>query len=204
MNNVTDGVQLLSTESFCSSLKRFFSISTSVEYLFFFFFFSTSHPRSHHCSVLREFKDSPSRWSATSRKSSSWAKFTSMLVSQALKRHSSYFIFFFLLIAVPSAHDSQSSLQSSADSVHVTTGDRESFLRDCRSGRFDGCTVAYRTIASYSITGQIDAEVVNALPKSLKFLASCGAYAARRGKEGNQEKDKDVRRCLRIFPYQSR
>lgn len=53
--------------------------------------------------------------------------------------------------------------------------DRQGFLEECRSGQLDGVVAAYRTFYSASITGLLDAEVVQALPKSWKYLAHCGA-----------------------------
>lgn len=43
-------------------------------------------------------------------------------------------------------------------------------MAECRSGVLDGVVAAYRTTASISITGLIDAELVDVLPNSLKFL----------------------------------
>jgi len=45
----------------------------------------------------------------------------------------------------------------------------------CKDGELDGVVAAYRTFGSFSITGQIDEEIVSVLPKSMRFLASCGA-----------------------------
>ena len=51
---------------------------------------------------------------------------------------------------------------------------REDFIKECQSGKLDGVVVAYRTFGSVAITGLIDEELVNALPKSLRYLAHCG------------------------------
>lgn len=58
--------------------------------------------------------------------------------------------------------------------VTPTARTREDFLQECRAGKLDGVVAAYRTFNSFSITGMIDAELVEALPKSMKFLAHCG------------------------------
>ncbi|KAI5780444.1 D-isomer specific 2-hydroxyacid dehydrogenase [Geopyxis carbonaria] len=52
---------------------------------------------------------------------------------------------------------------------------RADFLAECASGAFDGTVAAYRTFASVSITGLIDAELVAALPQSLRYLCHNGA-----------------------------
>ncbi|ODA80400.1 hypothetical protein RJ55_03358 [Drechmeria coniospora] len=65
-----------------------------------------------------------------------------------------------------------------ADIAHVLepkATDRQQFLAECRSGIFDGVTVAYRTFGSVSVTGRIDDELLDVLPKSLRFLCHNGA-----------------------------
>lgn len=52
---------------------------------------------------------------------------------------------------------------------------RADFIKECRDGKLNGVVAAYRTLASVSLTGMVDEELVNALPSSLKFLAHCGA-----------------------------
>ena len=74
-----------------------------------------------------------------------------------------------------SAHKSWGSLADIGELVKCTATDRADFLRDCHEGKLDGVVAAYRTFASGKITGRIDGEIVSALPKSLKFLAHCGA-----------------------------
>ncbi|KAL3492403.1 D-isomer specific 2-hydroxyacid dehydrogenase [Aspergillus germanicus] len=67
------------------------------------------------------------------------------------------------------------SLSSIAELVTPTATDRADFIEECKSGKLDGVVVAYRTFDSVSITGLVDEELVNVLPKSLQFLAHCGA-----------------------------
>lgn len=55
-------------------------------------------------------------------------------------------------------------------------GGRQAFLEECKRGAFDGVVAAYRTFDSFAITGKIDAEVVAALPRTLKFLAHNGLF----------------------------
>lgn len=67
------------------------------------------------------------------------------------------------------------SLADVAELVRPESRNREDFIKECQSGKLDGVVVAYRTFGSVRITGMVDEELVNALPKSLKFLAHCGA-----------------------------
>ncbi|KAK7741876.1 glyoxylate reductase [Cytospora paraplurivora] len=73
------------------------------------------------------------------------------------------------------AHDTWSSIQSTADIVVPKSTDRASFLAEAASGSFAGCLVAYRTFESVSTTGRIDAELVSSLPASLRFICHNGA-----------------------------
>jgi len=52
---------------------------------------------------------------------------------------------------------------------------RAKFLAEARSGRFDDCEACIRTFDSVEITGLIDRELTDALPKSIKFLCHLGA-----------------------------
>jgi D-3-phosphoglycerate dehydrogenase len=58
--------------------------------------------------------------------------------------------------------------------VQPTAKNRAEFIQECRDGKLDGVVAAYRTFASAKITGLIDEELVNVLPKSLKYLSHCG------------------------------
>jgi hypothetical protein len=58
--------------------------------------------------------------------------------------------------------------------VNCTATNRAEFIQKCRAGEFDGVVAAYRTLESVCITGLIDEELVQVLPKSLRFLANCG------------------------------
>lgn len=74
-----------------------------------------------------------------------------------------------------SAHQQWQSLASLGELVTPKSMDRQGFLEECRSGQLDGVVAAYRTFYSASITGLLDAEVIQALPKSWQYLAHCGA-----------------------------
>ncbi|KAL4932142.1 D-mandelate dehydrogenase-like dehydrogenase [Aspergillus undulatus] len=80
-----------------------------------------------------------------------------------------------LLGSIVHAHSTWNSLGSIAELVTPTATNRADFIAECKSGKLDGVVVAYRTFDSVSITGIFDDELVNALPKSLVFLAHCGA-----------------------------
>lgn len=74
-----------------------------------------------------------------------------------------------------SAHSAWSAISSIADIITPTSTSRSSFLAEASSGAFAGCTVAYRTFESFSITGQIDTELLATLPPSLGFICHNGA-----------------------------
>ncbi|KAL2869875.1 D-mandelate dehydrogenase-like dehydrogenase [Aspergillus lucknowensis] len=80
-----------------------------------------------------------------------------------------------LLGEIEHAHKTWESLSAVGDLITPTATNRADFIAECKSGKLDGVVVAYRTFASASITGLFDEELVNALPKSLVFLAHCGA-----------------------------
>lgn len=73
-----------------------------------------------------------------------------------------------------SAHKTWSSLSDIADLIRPTATNRTEFIQECQSGALDGVIAAYRTFDSVKITGLVDEELVNALPKSLVYLAHCG------------------------------
>lgn len=54
-------------------------------------------------------------------------------------------------------------------------GNREDFLSKCKSGEFDGVYALYRSNDSNPITGDFNAELLDALPKSLKYVCHNGA-----------------------------
>ncbi|KAK0620925.1 D-isomer specific 2-hydroxyacid dehydrogenase [Immersiella caudata] len=80
-----------------------------------------------------------------------------------------------LLTDPRSAHTAWSTITTLADVITPTSTSRSDFIAESRSGTFDGCTITYRTFASISITGHIDAELLSALPPSLKFIVHNGA-----------------------------
>jgi glyoxylate reductase len=55
------------------------------------------------------------------------------------------------------------------------SGSREDFISKCKSGEFDGVYALYRSNDSNSITGDFNAELLDALPSSLKYICHNGA-----------------------------
>ncbi|KAH8719490.1 D-isomer specific 2-hydroxyacid dehydrogenase [Phaeosphaeriaceae sp. PMI808] len=54
-------------------------------------------------------------------------------------------------------------------------GSREDFLSKCKSGEFENVFALYRSNDSNPITGDFNEELIEALPKSLKFICHNGA-----------------------------
>lgn len=76
---------------------------------------------------------------------------------------------------IASADEAWSKLSAKADIVTPTSTDRASFLAECASGAFAGVVAAYRTFVSGRTTGRIDAELLAALPPTLRFICHNGA-----------------------------
>ncbi|RMJ24328.1 Dehydrogenase [Aspergillus sp. HF37] len=55
------------------------------------------------------------------------------------------------------------------------SGTREDFLRNCNQGRYDDVVAIYRSNTSTKFTGPFDAELLAALPASLRFICHNGA-----------------------------
>jgi len=55
------------------------------------------------------------------------------------------------------------------------SGSRDDFISKCKSGAFDGIFAMYRSNDSNKITGNFNEELLDALPKSLKFICHNGA-----------------------------
>lgn len=72
-------------------------------------------------------------------------------------------------------YDDWKSLGTRYEPREYITGDRESFLARCKAGEYDGVVGLYRSNGSTSITGPFDAELIAALPKSLKYICHNGA-----------------------------
>ncbi|KAI5459809.1 glyoxylate reductase [Mariannaea sp. PMI_226] len=73
------------------------------------------------------------------------------------------------------AHEAWGSLSSIADVVIPKATNRQDFLTEARSGAFEHVLAIYRTFASVDITGRIDSELLDSLPRSVKFICHNGA-----------------------------
>lgn len=74
-----------------------------------------------------------------------------------------------------SAKESFDSLSSIAELITPKSDNPSDFLKECRSGAFNGVRAAYRTFNSVKITGRIEGEVCEELGKAgLRFLAHNG------------------------------
>ncbi|KFA50786.1 hypothetical protein S40293_06100 [Stachybotrys chartarum IBT 40293] len=73
------------------------------------------------------------------------------------------------------AHDYVSSLSEIAEIVKPKSANKCDFFSECKSGALDGVVAAYRTVESASVTGNVDEELLDVLPKSLRFICHNGA-----------------------------
>ncbi|KAK4235035.1 D-isomer specific 2-hydroxyacid dehydrogenase [Achaetomium macrosporum] len=80
-----------------------------------------------------------------------------------------------LLGVIEHAHSAWDSVSEIADIVMPKSTNRAEFIEEAKSGAFEGCTAAYRTFDSFEITGRVDAELLEALPRSLRFICHNGA-----------------------------
>jgi lactate dehydrogenase-like 2-hydroxyacid dehydrogenase len=55
------------------------------------------------------------------------------------------------------------------------TGSREDFISKLKSGEYDDVVAIYRSNDSTSVTGPFNKELVQSLPKSLKYITHNGA-----------------------------
>jgi len=80
-----------------------------------------------------------------------------------------------LLGKIDHAHKEWQSISEIANVIEPKSTSRAEFIEECKSGAFDEVVAAYRTFGSVGITGLIDEEVINVLPKSVKFICHNGA-----------------------------
>ena len=76
---------------------------------------------------------------------------------------------------IHSAHQEWKSLSELGELIEPQAKNREDFIKECKDGKLDGVVAAYRTFPSVSITGRFDAELLQHLPKSWRYVAHCGA-----------------------------
>ncbi|PNP57361.1 hypothetical protein THARTR1_02358 [Trichoderma harzianum] len=81
-----------------------------------------------------------------------------------------------LLGKIDHATSSWNALCDVAELVNAQAKNRAEFIEECTSGRLDGVVVICdRAPSSLAITGRYDEELIQALPKSLKFICHNGA-----------------------------
>ncbi|PTD04750.1 putative 2-hydroxyacid dehydrogenase UNK4.10 [Fusarium culmorum] len=73
------------------------------------------------------------------------------------------------------AQEEFDSLSEIVEVVWPKSTDRAGFLEESKSGAFDGIEAIYRTNKTYSTAGMFDAELLDNLPKTLKFICHNGA-----------------------------
>lgn len=73
------------------------------------------------------------------------------------------------------AQEEFDSLSEIVEVIWPKSTDRAGFLEESKSGAFDGIEAIYRTNKTYSTAGMFDAELLNNLPKTLKFICHNGA-----------------------------
>ncbi|KAL8854781.1 MAG: hypothetical protein Q9221_000287 [Calogaya cf. arnoldii] len=62
-----------------------------------------------------------------------------------------------------------------AELRQLNHGNREQFLKDCDSGLYRGLLAISRTYDSVELTGRFDQELIDLLPRTLKFISHNGA-----------------------------
>ncbi|KIL95349.1 hypothetical protein FAVG1_00085 [Fusarium avenaceum] len=73
------------------------------------------------------------------------------------------------------ARDEFASLSEIVEVIQPKSTKRDAFIEESKSGAFDGIKAIYRTNKCVGTTGDFDAELLDALPKSLKFICHNGA-----------------------------
>jgi hypothetical protein len=72
------------------------------------------------------------------------------------------------------ARDEFISLSEIVEVIQPKSTERNTFIEESKSGAFDGIKAIYRTNKCLDTTGVFDAELLDALPKSLKFICHNG------------------------------
>ncbi|KAH8817041.1 D-isomer specific 2-hydroxyacid dehydrogenase [Xylogone sp. PMI_703] len=81
-----------------------------------------------------------------------------------------------LLGKIDFATASWNSLSDLAELVTPSARSRSEFIEECKSGKLDGVVVICdRAPSSFEVTGKYDEELIQALPKSVKFICHNGA-----------------------------
>jgi glyoxylate reductase len=77
-----------------------------------------------------------------------------------------------LLGPVFQAHSAWDAFAQQAEILNPKSTTRDDFIKECKTGSFDGAIAVYR--GPKTVAGKIDAEMVEAFPKSLKFICYAG------------------------------
>uniref|UniRef100_A0A0B7K6P4 S-adenosyl-L-homocysteine hydrolase NAD binding domain-containing protein n=1 Tax=Bionectria ochroleuca TaxID=29856 RepID=A0A0B7K6P4_BIOOC len=80
-----------------------------------------------------------------------------------------------LLGTLEHAQDAWSSLAPIADSIRPKSRNRADFIKEAKSGAFDGVVALYRDYYSVTVSGRFDAELLDAMPRSFKYICHNGA-----------------------------
>ncbi|PLB38555.1 D-mandelate dehydrogenase-like dehydrogenase [Aspergillus candidus] len=80
-----------------------------------------------------------------------------------------------LIGAITHARKEWEALSSILTLKEFPEGTREDFLRNCKQGQYDDVKAIYRSNVSTKLTGPFDAELLSALPASLKYICHNGA-----------------------------
>ena len=75
-----------------------------------------------------------------------------------------------------SAKTSLQTLSTYAKLIEPQSRNRTDFLHECKSGALDNIRVIYRTFESIEITGSFDAQLIDALPRSVRFICHNGTH----------------------------
>lgn len=71
-----------------------------------------------------------------------------------------------------SAHEAWDKLAQEVEVLTPKATTREDFMKESRAGGFDGAVAMYR--GPKTVAGKFDAEMVDAFPKSLRFICYAG------------------------------
>lgn len=72
------------------------------------------------------------------------------------------------------AQEEFASLCEIVEVIKPKSTDRASLIEESKSGAFDGIKAIYRSNQTYNTAGMFDAELLDSLPKSLKFICHNG------------------------------
>jgi glyoxylate reductase len=77
-----------------------------------------------------------------------------------------------LLGPVFQAHSAWDTFAQQAEILVPKSTVRDEFIKECKAGSFDGVVAVYR--GPKTVAGKFDAEMVEAFPKSLRFVCYAG------------------------------